>query len=137
MPGWDTHVSNFSAVTRLCQQLEPAWLALADDLKSSGLWEDTLILWMGEFGRTPVINGQNGRDHFPRCIPVALMGNGFVGQVIGSTGKHGTVPEEPEHTVADLMYTLMEWLGVDPEQEYTTAFGSPTTVTDEGRRIPV
>ncbi|MEM6473189.1 MAG: DUF1501 domain-containing protein [Planctomycetota bacterium] len=137
MPGWDTHVGNFSAVSRLCERLEPAWLALADDLKSNGLWEETLILWMGEFGRTPVINGQNGRDHFPRSIPVALMGNGFQGNVVGSTGKDGAVPDDPAHSVADLMFTLMEWLGVDPEQEYITSFGSPTTPTDEGRRIPV
>ncbi|MEO1616764.1 MAG: DUF1501 domain-containing protein [Planctomycetota bacterium] len=137
MPGWDTHVGNFDAVKRLCQQLEPAWISLADDLKANGLWEETLILWMGEFGRTPVINGQNGRDHFPRSIPVALMGAGLDGQVIGTTGADGSALEGPEHSVADLMYTLMDLLGVDPDQEYTTRFGSPTTPTDGGSRIPI
>ena len=135
MPGWDTHVGNVPAVKRLCQQLEPAWIALIDDLKSSGLWDDTLILWMGEFGRTPIINGQNGRDHYPRSIPVTLAGRHIGGRVIGSTGKDGMEYSEKPNSVADLMYTLMNLLGVDADQEYTTTFGSPTSATDGGEMI--
>ena len=135
LPGWDTHVGNFPAVRRLCGTLEPAWLALMDDLKSSGLWEDTLIVWMGEFGRTPVINGQSGRDHYPRSIPVVLAGADIGGRAIGSTGKSGQDPSDAPHRVADLMYTLMTLLGVDPSQEFTTEFGSPTDATNEGQLI--
>ncbi|QDV83350.1 DUF1501 domain-containing protein [Planctomycetes bacterium TBK1r] len=135
MPGWDTHVGNIPAVKRLCQQLEPAWIALIDDLKSSGLWDDTLILWMGEFGRTPIINGQNGRDHYPRSIPVTLAGRDIGGRVIGSTGKDGMEHSENPSSVADLMYTLMNVLGVDADREYTTTFGSPTSATDGGEMI--
>ena len=135
MPGWDTHVGNFPAVKRLCGQLEPAWTALMDDLKSSGLWEDTLVLWMGEFGRTPVINGQNGRDHYPSAIPVVMAGHSIGGRVIGSTGQDGREHTSDPHSVADLMYTLMKLLGVDPDREFTTDFGSPTSATDEGRII--
>lgn len=136
MPGWDTHVGNFPTVKRLCSQVEPAWLALMDDLKSSGLWDETLILWMGEFGRTPGINGGSGRDHYPQSIPVALAGHSFDGQVIGSTGRDGRDHSDSPHNVADLMYTLLNLLGVDPDQELTTQFGSPTTATDEGELIP-
>lgn len=135
MPGWDTHVGNFPAVKRLCRQLEPAWIALMDDLKSNGLWGDTLILWMGEFGRTPTINGQSGRDHYPRSIPVTLAGRGIGGRVIGSTGNDGQDQSEDPNTVSDLMYTLLRLLGVDADRQYTTAFGSPTTATDGGSMI--
>ncbi|QEG01996.1 hypothetical protein Mal15_60790 [Stieleria maiorica] len=135
LPGWDTHVGNVPAVKRLCQQLQPAWIALIDDLKANGLWDDTLILWMGEFGRTPVINGQNGRDHYPRTIPVTLAGRDIGGRVIGSTGKDGQQHDEAPRSVADLMYTLMRLLGVDADQAYTTGFGSPTKATDGGEMI--
>jgi uncharacterized protein (DUF1501 family) len=135
LDGWDTHVGNFPAVRRLCRQVEPAWLALMDDLRSSGLWEDTLILWMGEFGRTPNINSQNGRDHYPRNIPVVMAGHSIGGRVIGSTGDDGR-QHENSSSVADLMYTLMTLLGVNPAQEFTTEFGSPTTATEDGKLIP-
>ncbi|MEL6106583.1 MAG: DUF1501 domain-containing protein [Planctomycetota bacterium] len=133
--GWDTHVGNFPSVRQLCQQVEPAWLALMDDLKSNGMWQDTLIIWMGEFGRTPNINSQRGRDHYPQSIPVALAGHGIGGRVIGSTGKDGRTHDD-SHSVADLMYTLMTLLGVDADREYSTDFDSPTTATDNGRLIP-
>ncbi|MEO1529350.1 MAG: DUF1501 domain-containing protein [Planctomycetota bacterium] len=135
LTGWDTHVGNFPTIRELCQQLEPAWLALMEDLKSNGLWQDTLIVWMGEFGRTPNINSQRGRDHYPQTIPVALAGDGIGGRVIGSTGKDGRSPDE-RHSVADLMYTLMTMLGVDTDREYSTNFDSPTTATDGGKLIP-
>ena len=135
LAGWDTHVGNFPTVQNLCQQVEPAWLSLMADLKSSGLWQDTLVVWMGEFGRTPNINGQRGRDHYPQNIPVVLAGDGIGGKVIGSTGKDGRTHEQA-HSVADLMFTLMTLLGVDTDREYTTDFDSPTTATDEGSLIP-
>ncbi|WP_182871370.1 DUF1501 domain-containing protein [Stieleria mannarensis] len=135
LPGWDTHVGNVPAVKRLCQQLEPAWIALMEDLKANGLWDDTLIVWMGEFGRTPTINGQNGRDHYPRTIPVTLAGRDIGGRVIGSTGTDGLPQDDEPRSVADLMYTLMTLLGVDADQDYTTGFGSPTTATDGGEMI--
>ncbi|MEM6780203.1 MAG: DUF1501 domain-containing protein [Planctomycetota bacterium] len=134
MPGWDTHVDNFPAVNRLCQQLEPAMIALMDDLMANGLWNDTLILWMGEFGRTPRVNGGRGRDHFPQSIPVVMAGHGFGGRVIGSTGPEGRDVGE-SRSVADLMYTLMVCMGIDAESEWTTAFGSPTTATEGGGLI--
>jgi uncharacterized protein (DUF1501 family) len=135
MSGWDTHVGNFPAVRNLCGRLEPAWLALMDDLKANGMWEDTLIVWMGEFGRTPTINGQSGRDHYPACIPVVLAGGSLGGRVLGSTGVDGREQTGETHRVADLMHTLMTLLGIDAEGEFTTAFGSPTSATDGGTPI--
>src|SRR6185503_3245979 len=65
LEGWDTHTDNFNAVKRLSDTLDPAWSTLMTDLRERGLLESTLIVWMGEFGRTPKITGTTGRDHFP------------------------------------------------------------------------
>ena len=89
----------------------------------------------GEFGRTPGINGGNGRDHFPQNTPVVMAGNSIGGRVIGSTGKEGRTHLDQPHGIPDLMYTLLTLLGIDAEAEFTTAFGSPTTATDEGSLI--
>src|SRR5262249_20918697 len=72
--GWDTHEENFDGVKRLCGSLDPAWATLMADLRSRGLLDSTLVVWMGEFGRTPAINPRNGRDHFPNAWSVALCG---------------------------------------------------------------
>ncbi len=132
--GWDTHVDNDRRVGQLTKQLVPAWQAMITDLKLSGLWDDTLIVWLGEFGRTPASNG-GGRDHYPEIIPVVLAGGNLGGNVIGSTNDSASQRSGPKHSVADLMATLLALLGCDIQKEYTTSFGSPTTVTDEGTPI--
>src|SRR6266851_1436578 len=83
--GWDTHADNFNRVAQLRGSVDPAFGALVTDLKERGMLEKTLVIWMGEFGRTPRINeGRNGRDHFPRAFSAALAGGGVNGgQVIG------------------------------------------------------
>ena len=135
LTGWDTHIDNQRRTESLCLQLERPWLALIDDLKSSGMWDDTLIVWMGEFGRTPRLNGARGRDHFPEITPVVLAGGQLGGRVIGETSVDGSQREGTKHSVADLFATLLTLLGLDIETEYTTEFGSPTTVTDQGKPI--
>src|SRR5262249_9360074 len=77
--GWDTHVDNFERLKQLSGTLDAGWSALMDDLKDKGLLETTTIVWMGEFGRTPKINGGNGRDHFPNAWTAALAGGGIKG----------------------------------------------------------
>jgi uncharacterized protein (DUF1501 family) len=72
--GWDTHDNNFEQVKSLCGVLDPAWATLIGDLKNRGLLDSTLIVWMGEFGRTPGINPRNGRDHYPGAWSVVLGG---------------------------------------------------------------
>lgn len=135
LTGWDTHIDNARRTDALCRQLEQPWLALMDDLQSNGLWDDTMIVWMGEFGRTPRLNGRAGRDHFPETTPVVLAGGNLGGRVIGRTSEDGSRRVGAKHSVADLMATLMTLLGLDVEATYTTDFGSPTSATDGGSPI--
>lgn len=135
LSGWDTHIDNQTKTNGLCHQLESPFVALIDDLQNRDLWDDTLVVWMGEFGRTPTLNGRNGRDHFPEVTPVVLAGGKLGGQVIGATNESGLQRIGSRHSVADLMATLLKLLGADVDQEYTTDFGSPTTVTDSGTPI--
>ena len=90
LDGWDTHPHNFDAVKTLSETLDPAFATLLADLKDRGMLANTLVVWMGEFGRTPLINPQTGRDHFPLAWSTVLAGAGVKGgQAIGSTGKDG------------------------------------------------
>jgi uncharacterized protein (DUF1501 family) len=92
--GWDTHDNNFERVKKLSGDVDPAFGTLLGDLKERGMLDKTLVIWMGEFGRTPRINPRTGRDHFPKAFNVALAGGGIKGgQVIGSTNKDGTEVE--------------------------------------------
>src|SRR5262245_8161542 len=84
--GWDTHAQNFTMVKSLSEVLDAGWASLMNDLKSRGLLDSTLIVWMGEFGRTPTINGARGRDHYPNAWSTVLAGGGIKGgQVVGKT----------------------------------------------------
>src|SRR5262249_24852198 len=88
--GWDTHADNFDRVKNLSGVVDPAFSTLVQELKERGMLDRTLVIWMGEFGRTPNINGRTGRDHYPRSFNVALAGAGIKGgQVIGKTDKDG------------------------------------------------
>ena len=88
MSGWDTHENNFRNVSRLAGNLDKPFAALVEDLKSSGMYNDTILIWMGEFGRTPNINSRRGRDHFPNCTPVVIGGGPIqTGIAVGKTNK--------------------------------------------------
>src|SRR5262249_11805329 len=88
--GWDTHQNNFDSVKTLCETLDKAWAALMGDLKDRGLLDSTLIIWCGEFGRTPLINPGNGRDHWPNSWATVLAGGGINGgQAYGKTSADG------------------------------------------------
>src|SRR4029077_20946672 len=101
--GWDTHDDNFNAVQRQCNVLDPAWSMLMADLRQRGLLDSTLIVWMGEFGRTPAINPRVGRDHYPAAWSVVLGGGGIRGgQAVGKTSKDGMSVEERPVKVPDL-----------------------------------
>ncbi|MGI9516655.1 MAG: DUF1501 domain-containing protein [Pirellulaceae bacterium] len=134
--GWDTHDNNFRAVRRLTGDIDRPLAALMEDLRNSGMLEDTIVIWMGEFGRTPRINGRAGRDHFPRVTPVVLGGGPIQGgRVIGGTNELGTEIQGEPWQVPDLFATIMSAFGVEPDEEFTTDFDSPTTATDGGRII--
>jgi len=132
--GWDTHINNFELVRRRCDVLDPAWSALLDDLKERGLLDSTLIVWMGEFGRTPQINSQVGRDHFPAAWTVVLGGAVRGGQVIGRTSKEGTSVEDRPVAVADLMATICQGLGIDPTKQNLSNVGRPIRIADFGSK---
>ena len=113
--GWDTHANNFEAVKARCAILDQAWSALLTDLHDRKLLDSTLIVWMGEFGRTPRINQNNGRDHWPRGFTVVLAGGGIKGGVIvGKTSADGVKIEEQPVTPAQLLATIYRASGIDP-----------------------
>ena len=113
-PGWDTHADNFKAVKSLCGVLDPAWSALINDLKDREMYESTLVIWMGEFGRTPKVNATSGRDHYPDGWSMAMGGAGIKpGQVYGSTGKEGTDVDIPVNT-PQLFATILKALDINP-----------------------
>jgi len=132
---WDTHQQNFNAVRPLLQVLDPAWATLIADLKDRGLLESTLIVWMGEFGRTPRINEQAGRDHFPAAWTSVLCGGGIRGgQVIGKTSDDGTTVEDRPVPVQDLFCTLCHALGIDPLTQNLSNVGRPIRLADPAAR---
>jgi hypothetical protein len=123
--GWDTHFENNEAVKKLCGTLDHAMTTLITDLQVRGLLDSTLVIWMGEFGRTPTFKGK-GRDHYARAWSTVFMGGGVKGgQVIGRTDKTGaTVADRPVST-ADFFATVCELLGIDYKAERDTPGGRP------------
>jgi len=134
--GWDTHVDNFSKVGELCATIDGPWAALMDDLDGKGLLDETVVLWMGEFGRTPGINAQKGRDHFPRVTCAVVGGGGLQGgRIVGETDRLGENIAKDPVTVPDLFATLFSAFGVDPRRRFRTEFGGTATLTDNGTPI--
>ena len=132
-PGWDTHVDNFKAVADLCGVLDPAWTTLLTDLRQRGLLQNTLVIWMGEFGRTPKINPSGGRDHWPGSWSAVLGGGGIRGgQVWGSVSDDGLEIRENPVRVPDLMATICRGLGLDPAMTNLSNIGRPIPLADHG-----
>jgi hypothetical protein len=130
---WDSHVENFTAVARMCAVLDPAWGTLMEDLKDKGLLDSTLIIWMGEFGRTPKINANTGRDHFPNAWSTVLAGGGIKGgQVVGKTSKDGTTVEERLVSAPDFLVTVCRALGIDPDKQNVSNIGRPIRIVEKG-----
>jgi hypothetical protein len=133
LSNWDTHNNNFDQVKNLCGTLDAAWAALMGDLKDRGLLDTTTIVWMGEFGRTPKINPQKGRDHFPNAWSTVIAGGGIKGgQAIGKTSKDGTTVEERPTSTKDFMATVCRALGIDPEKTNMSNVGRPIPIVDRG-----
>lgn len=129
--GWDTHQNNFTAVRSLSEQLDAGWGTLMTELKDRGLLETTTILWMGEFGRTPTINPQAGRDHFPNAWTAVMAGGGLQGGSIhGKTSEDGREVVDDKVDQSDVLATLCKALGVNPSQENITNLGRPVKLAD-------
>jgi len=124
---WDAHADVFNRLKdALLPPADQALAALIDDLAARGLLDTTLVIAMGEFGRTPRINGTAGRDHWPHCYSVVLAGGGIRGgTVFGSTDKLGAYPETDPITPADLAATLFWRFGLDPRKEMSDLTGHP------------
>ena len=133
---WDTHQDNFEQVRGLCGQVDQPYAQLLVDLEQRGMLEDTLVVWMGEFGRTPRINPRAGRDHYPRAFNVALAGGGVKGgQVVGQTDPSGSDVTDRPVGVSDLFRTICHSLGIDADNEYMSGVGRPMKVVDGGEVI--
>ncbi len=129
---WDSHQQNFQAVRKLSEILDPAWGTLMEDLSVRGLLDSTLIVWMGEFGRTPKINGGQGRDHFPNAWSTVLAGGGIKGgQAHGKTSADGTKVETRPTTVSDFLATICLALGIDPLKQNNSNVGRPIRIADK------
>ena len=135
--GWDTHQQNFPSIKdRLAPPLDQGLSALVADLESRGMLERTLVLVMGEFGRTPKINPMAGRDHHGRANSIILAGGGVRGgQVIGRTDRQGDLPDEHPITPSDLAATVFTLLGIDPEMKLLSPDQQPIRLVDQGRCI--
>ena len=113
-----------------------AFSALVGDLADRGLLDETLVVAMGEFGRTPKLNTRGGRDHWPRVFSVVLAGGGVRGgQVVGSSDRVGESPRDDAVTPADLAHTIYTLLGIDPAHELRTPDGRPVPVNQGGTVI--
>jgi hypothetical protein len=134
--GWDTHGDELASLRRLIPPTDQGTAALLTDLKERGLLERTLVIWMGEFGRTPRINLQAGRDHFPEAFSVALAGCGVKGgQVIGATNPLGTAVSDRPVSVQDLFCTFYHALGINCRRENDSNVGRPLRIVEGGQVV--
>jgi len=134
--GWDTHNENFPAVARLSRTLDAGFGTLLDDLNRLGLLKSTLIVCMGEFGRTPRINARGGRDHWPGAWSLALAGAGInPGQVVGRTSPDGTKVEERPITAPDFLATICKALGIDHTKQNVSESGRPIRIVDKSAEV--
>lgn len=137
--GWDTHNATFNAhSTRLQPPLDKAMASLTKDLKDRGMLDNTVIVWMGEFGRTPRINANNGRDHWSRSWSV-VVGGGAIrgGQAYGATTNDGMDVARDRVNIGDVFATIYRGLGIDPDNQVRDAIGRPFRIAGmNGRPIP-
>jgi RNA polymerase sigma factor (sigma-70 family) len=135
MGGWDTHQDNFNLVQKRSIELDFAWSALLKDLEKRKRLETTLIVWMGEFGRTPRINANMGRDHWPASFSVVLAGGRIKGgQVIGKTSPDGVKITERPVSPAELLATIYQAVGIDPAKEYRSNTDQKVPLVKKGTK---
>jgi uncharacterized protein (DUF1501 family) len=135
--GWDTHRNNFDTLqNNKLPELDKAMSALVADLDERGLLDDTAIIWMGEFGRTPRINGNSGRDHWARSWSLLLGGAGINGGIaVGRTTADGTDVDSEPYTSQDVMASVCKALGISLETTFTSRNGRPMKIANGGKVI--
>ena len=134
---WDTHVNNFPTLKdQLLPQLDSAYSALIEDLDERNLLDTTLVVFMGEFGRTPKINKMAGRDHWPQAHSACLAGGGIRrGTVVGRTDAQGEYPTDRPVSPADLAASMFTLLGIDPHQTKHTNDGRSIKLVSDGEVV--
>ncbi len=130
--GWDTHTDNFSALkNNLLPPLDAGYAALLKDLKLRGMLDTTLVVWMGEFGRTPRVNAAAGRDHWSGVLGVCIK----TGQVVGASNERAETPKDRPIRVEDVAATIYKAMGVDYEKEYLSPQQRPLKINYDGTPI--
>jgi hypothetical protein len=134
--GWDTHANNFRDLKKKLPVLDRAYSALLEELAGRGMLDGTLVVWFGDFGRTPRVNNQAGRDHWASA-GVACMGGGGVrrGEVVGATTALGEAVVDHAVTPQDLAATIYHCLGIDLHTWYRTQDGRPVELVPEGKPV--
>jgi uncharacterized protein (DUF1501 family) len=133
MGGWDMHANLAGSLPKLAGELDGALAALIKDLAAGKRLKHTLIVWMGEFGRTPRINANGGRDHWPSSFSVVLAGRNIkAGQSIGKTSADSQAIEQRPVTPAELLATIYQALGVDPARQNLSNIGRPIRLVEKG-----
>lgn len=137
-PGWDVHFNCFpSLVNDLIPPADKAFAALITDMEQRGLLDSTLVVMMGEMGRTPRVNAQAGRDHWSMAQCILFAGGGVKpGQIIGATDKQAAYPTSDPISVSDLLRTIHTLLGIDADKEYADPLGRPVPLVNGGKVIP-
>ena len=135
--GWDNHANIFPTLeNQKLPEMDQAMSALIEDLNNSGRLQDTAIIWMGEFGRTPNINGNAGRDHWAKSWSVVVGGAGFKGGVVvGETNEQGKEVISEPYTSEDLMASVLSSLGISLETTFTSKSGRPMKIANSGKII--
>jgi uncharacterized protein DUF1501 len=134
--GWDTHGDNFGQLRRIMPPLDRAVTSLLNDLKDRGLYDQTLVVMWGEFGRTPRVNSTAGRDHWSRVMSAMIAGGSLrMGQVVGSTDSQGGDAEDDPHTIRDVVATLYHGLGISPETSFVDGQSRPIPLVHDGEPI--
>ena len=134
---WDTHVKGFESLRLgFLPRFDQAYSALIEDLDQRGLLPSTLVIAWGEFGRTPRVNKDAGRDHYPNVFSAALAGGPVRGgRVVGASDARGAFPRDNARTPQDVLATLYRHLGVDAAAQYPNGAGRPISVLPSGRPV--
>ena len=136
LDGWDTHADNFNQVQALSAQLDPGLSGLIADLEQRGMLQETLVICMGEFGRTPVINGQTGRDHWSDAFAALLAGGGIGrGRAVGKSDDKGEKVAERPITIPELYATLLACSGIESGHQFRTPEGRPIRLVESAQPV--
>jgi uncharacterized protein (DUF1501 family) len=137
---WDTHGNNFNQLKdRLMPPADQGFSALLEDLDSRGLLDETLVVWVGEFGRTPkIIRGNSGREHWPQCYSAVVAGAGMRGgSIYGASDRWSAYPARDPVSPEDLGATILHALGIDPATMVKDAVDRPMRINDGTPVVPL